>query len=507
MSKKKIDDLFHEKLKGFDEVPDEKVWKAIETSLDQRKKSHKVIPIWWKLGGVAALLTIVFYVINPFAFNESNENTITDIENMETPKGKKSNNQINEDFEVTDENTEKIAISPKKINEPDAKTEEPSLGQTIPEKNQVADSRKEKHENKILNQKPGNQIIAQSINSNDKSTTDIPETKKNDALINGNKDGLETVVGNSKEKGDMSQRDKRFKNKGILEEGTGKKEGIAKVDNQKKMDTISTKKSIFDEIAKQEEEEEMLIVENTQGKWSIGPNVAPVFFDSFGEGSPIHSNFASNSKSGTVNLSYGLSVSYEVSKKLSVRTGIHKVDYGYDTNDIAFSSSLDGSTNDLIDNIDYSSTSRNLVVQSKVDGGVPEAQDAIFEFNATTPTALEGRMVQEFGYLEVPIELNYALIDKKIGVNLVGGLSSLFLVDNSITLVSNGLTTEVGEANNINSVNFSTNIGFGVNYKFNPKVQLSVEPVFKYQLNTFSETAGNFNPFSVGIYSGINYKF
>ncbi|MEL6916106.1 MAG: hypothetical protein AAFO99_00110 [Bacteroidota bacterium] len=69
MSKKKIDDLFHEKLKGFDEVPDEKVWKAIETSLDQRKKSRKVIPIWWKLGGVAALLTIVFYVINPFAFN------------------------------------------------------------------------------------------------------------------------------------------------------------------------------------------------------------------------------------------------------------------------------------------------------------------------------------------------------------------------------------------------------------------------------------------------------
>lgn len=111
-------------------------------------------------------------------------------------------------------------------------------------------------------------------------------------------------------------------------------------------------------------------------------------------------------------------------------------------------------------------------------------------------------MSQHLGYLEVPLELDYALIDRKFGLNLVGGFSSLFLLDNSVTLNSGDLTTEVGEANNINNVNFSTNVGFGVNYKFTPTIQLNVEPVFKYQLNTFSEVSGDFRPFTIGVYSG-----
>ena len=55
MNKKSIDELFRERFREFDEVPDEKVWKAIEASLE-KKKSRKVIPIWWKLGGIAAVL-------------------------------------------------------------------------------------------------------------------------------------------------------------------------------------------------------------------------------------------------------------------------------------------------------------------------------------------------------------------------------------------------------------------------------------------------------------------
>jgi len=107
----------------------------------------------------------------------------------------------------------------------------------------------------------------------------------------------------------------------------------------------------------------------------------------------------------------------------------------------------------------------------------------------------------------VPLELNYAILDKKFGVDLIGGVSSLFLVDNSVLLESNDLVTEVGEANNVNSVNFSANVGMGLNYRFAPKFQLNIEPVFKYQLNTFSRTAGDFRPYTIGVYSGISFKF
>ena len=116
-------------------------------------------------------------------------------------------------------------------------------------------------------------------------------------------------------------------------------------------------------------------------------------------------------------------------------------------------------------------------------------------------------MVQQLGYIEVPLEVNYALLDKKFGVDLIGGVSSLFLVNNSVLLESNELVTEMGEANNINSLNFSANFGMGLNYHFTPKFRFNVEPVFKYQLNTFSNVSGNFQPYSIGVYSGFTFKF
>ena len=48
----------------------------------------------------------------------------------------------------------------------------------------------------------------------------------------------------------------------------------------------------------------------------------------------------------------------------------------------------------------------------------------------------------------------------------------MFLVDNAVSLESDNLVTEMGEANNANTVNFSTNIGVGFNYEISQKLQL-----------------------------------
>ncbi len=508
MSKKKIDNLFLAKLKDFGEVPDEKVWKAIVTSLDQKKKTRRVIPIWWRLGGVAALLAIVFYLTDPLSDTEG-DTIITD-----TPQVEENDGTLRDSFEVPETADEKVATSPENTESGTKEDQQtPSLNtspQDTGENAQLAGTDKGTNEKETQ--------VANVKGSARNKTTQIAATdtqkdiSKNQVPVDRDKNVVAMTEGRTKNDPDSVGENTPVEEKGKdglpVEsnlKNPSRTEGIAEAQGQKEENTAeeANKKSIFEAIA--EQEEETLVTENKGGKWSVGPNVAPVFFDSFGEGSPIHSSFASNSKSGNLNLSYGLSVSYELSKKLSVRTGVHRVDYGYDTDEILFSSSIDGSTNDIIDNINYAQASRNLVVQSKADGNLDFAS-ANLEFAADVPS-VDGRMVQEFGYLEVPLELNYALVDKKVGVNIVGGVSSLFLVDNSITLVGNGLSTEVGEANNLNSVNFSTNIGFGINYKFNPKVQLNVEPVFKYQLNTFSETAGSFRPFSIGVYSGLNFKF
>ena len=65
MGKKNLEQLFKDTFQDFQEVPDEKVWKSIEASLDKKKQRKRVIPIWWQLGGIAAALAILFLVINP----------------------------------------------------------------------------------------------------------------------------------------------------------------------------------------------------------------------------------------------------------------------------------------------------------------------------------------------------------------------------------------------------------------------------------------------------------
>ena len=80
MKKENIDKLYQEKLKNFNEVPDERVWNAISNSLDKKKKSRPIIPIWWKLGGVAAIFVLLLYVFIPFENDQNTDQIITDVE-------------------------------------------------------------------------------------------------------------------------------------------------------------------------------------------------------------------------------------------------------------------------------------------------------------------------------------------------------------------------------------------------------------------------------------------
>ena len=499
MNKKNLDKLFQEKLKDYRQTPDDQVWQSIQNSLDEKKKKRRVVPIWWKLGGVAAVLLIALLLINPFDSTEVDGTIITDTENTQSPDNSQGNDQENKlpEQEFVPESsvvqTEQKTADPSSTSQEETTSEKekiitPSSGTITSNeaRRQTNDGLKEDSSPNITNQPAVDQMISRqegvaAAQDEKESVEDIEQTS--DALITGN----------------IDSKDKQDPNKTIINETAVVEEST----EQEELDD-SGKKSIFDEIKKQEEEKETL-AEASSPKWSVGPSIAPVYFSSFGEGSPIHSNFVSNSKSGNVNLSYGVGVAYEISDKLSVRSGLHRVDYGYNTDDITFSSSLVASTSSQITNINYTSTSRNLVVESR-SNPINTEEFVANDIIAQSPSR-SGRMVQEFGYLEVPMELNYSLIDRKLNIDIIGGISSLFLVNNNVTLESSGTSTEMGQANNLNDVNFSTNVGLGVNYELTDKMKVHLEPMFKYQLNTFSDTEGNFQPYSLGIYTGMSFKF
>ena len=63
-NKKHIDQLFKDRFKDFEASPSPEVWGSIQTSLESRKKNRKIIPLFWKVGGVAALLALLFTIGN-----------------------------------------------------------------------------------------------------------------------------------------------------------------------------------------------------------------------------------------------------------------------------------------------------------------------------------------------------------------------------------------------------------------------------------------------------------
>lgn len=513
MNKKKLDKLFQDKFSDLKEKPDEKVWKSIEASLD-KKKRNRILPLWWQLGGIAAALLIGFILFNPFATSDATDPIITDVEQSDLNE---NSSEVDPSEEVVPQNDKEDAIEVAIENKKSSDSNERSEAVANTSENAI-----DKNDAKSTQGGETNQLFEKSLRLEDKGLTDYGKSDVNKAKESGSRTQMDITKDNINEtevamtdvlsKGEDAKNTVENKpnrsadSKEAVIPNINKQNAIADKDSkeQEKPNDTSKEKSIFEEI---ENQQEKAITEKSSKKWSAGPSIAPVYFNAIGEGSPVHSIFAPNSKSGNVNLSYGLSVAYEVSRKLKIRSGIHRVDYGYNTNDVAFSSSLASSTNGQINSINYAATSKNLVVTSKTSRNANLAvENSAIDASAQNSTR-DGVMSQQLGYLEIPLELNYTLIDKKFGVNVIGGVSSLFLMDNSVALTSGELTTEMGEANNVNNTNFSTNIGLGVNYKFSNKIQFNVEPIFKYQLNTFSETAGDFRPYSIGVYSGLSFRF
>lgn len=244
------------------------------------------------------------------------------------------------------------------------------------------------------------------------------------------------------------------------------------------------------------EKENSVAPNEKMNRWQVTPNLAPIYFGSFEKGSPLDSNLDDNTKNFNNNLSYGVAVNYSVNKKLKVRTGINSFSVDYNTNDIMFFQSSDAR---MMKNIDP--TVRGSIIQI-----VPLKNVNPF-FNRNEVEQNTGILNQKMGYIEMPVELSYQLLNKKLGVEIIGGMSTMFLNKNEIYLEAEGMNIKIGEASNLNAVHFSTNIGVGLNYGFLKKFQARIEPTFKYQINTFSRDSQNFKPYIFGIYSGISYNF
>lgn len=521
--KKNLDRLFQEQFKDFEEIPPEIVWKNIEAELTKKKK-RRIIPFWYKLSGVAALLIFGFLgtrallnqskieITNPVVTEEkvnskesqnnivdsdkkNNQNQLNSVENDSIKINNTSEKQLfSNDEAVANGNLNTEKASKKENNQNGSikvnQKNKENLGLVSNSTNKTKQSNQETKSNSI---KTNNSELVD--NSNTKLKTNS-ETEK--ATVDANLNNQKTQHSEKNKTEIISEKNININEKQFVLEDHSTKIDKNKIDSAAVASLNTTKEELntLGELLKEKEKDQKPKVEPKENKWQITSNVAPVYLGSSSNGSPIDSQFANNNKEYQNTMSYGLGVNYDVSKKLTLRTGINRVNFEYLTNDIEFYASLQGRPMASLSSVTNSNAAPIVV------------QNANFASNEVfVGSTKQGSIEQSMEYYEIPLELSYKVLNKKFGIDFIGGFSTLLLNNNNLMVVSDGFSAELGKANNLNSVHFSTNVGLGFRYRFWKSFQANFEPTFKYQLNTFSSNDGGFRPYFIGLYSGVSYRF
>lgn len=505
-NKKHIDRIFKEQLKNFEATPPSDLWKKIELELHPEKQRKPILPLWWTFAGVAALLAL-FIAFSPFynsnsnikpselpsvvdspdsSWEETRSSSTSTLENSTERIQNPSSNANPEMTASTPVNTQQSAVDNQTLNTTKAgvasksKHQSSTSAQRSPDQfiaiqNAVADNSSKKPSKTILD---------------DKTETRLTEYEKNWKQENSNTLKFDELIVAASQADSNTAVDEQSLKSMVTE------------------DVFTQTETIEEAIAKIKalEDKEVLAAAEDKVKgsrWSIAPNIAPVYYNSFGQGSSIDPTLVNNSKTSEITMSYGVSGAYAITDKLKVRAGIHQVDLGSRTNEVISFRTLDPLSSNAESRLSYVTINDNASGLSFISTQAFNKPNTPAALNTQKSTSIE----QRFGFIEMPLEIEYTIIDSKFGMHLVGGFSTLFLNKNEIYGSIDGLKARIGEANNINSTSYSANFGVGLNYNLSPNIHINLEPMFKYQMNTFSQSSGEVKPYFIGLYTGLRYKF
>ncbi|MDB9964674.1 hypothetical protein OAD51_00255 [Flavobacteriaceae bacterium] len=470
--KKNIDQLFNERFANHQADPASHVWDKIQARLEKDKKD-RVIAIWWRAAGVAASLALVFSLAGLLDTTQSNSivEQQPEVKNNSSPPTK-----IDTAVEINlHQDKPRVAASNKA-----------AQNQIITPKVEVNDNKTSKNEIIVLD-KPKKAVAKLAV----KKDAGVPAKNLGVAVVKPEK--LPVISGN-----------KELINTEVVVP-TVSSTVIATLENISPEG--AEKQSIFDAIKEQEQlESKEAVANNTtpqESLWEIAPNIAPVYYNTLSQGSSIDASFADNSQSGDLNISYGIGVRYALSDRLKIRSGFSNVALSYSTGGIELG---DGPVSLALKTIDYASEGVVVIAQ---DLGTFSSQNQDGTFGDITPKSTNGEAFinQNISYYEVPLELSYTLFDSAFGLDVIGGISTLLLGNNEVSVTAGSYNEILGSANNLSSLSFATNIGLGLHYKVSSKFRLNVEPMFKYQLNPYTDSSVSFKPYYLGVYTGLSFKF
>lgn len=466
-NKKNIEHIFQDKLKDFEaNVPIES-WEIIAEKLHKKKEKKRIIPLfWWKsaalVSSAAALL-----VLGIFLFKDNNKTPNIPATNIIANTGKTKNENIKSNPKINKKkNSTSNIITPDFIAKKTLNPEEnaPEIANEIIPQNNNSENHKifKKNKEKDLNSaKREKNLLAEKT---EKTTIQNTESLVKNPIETGN-----NIANNSK-----------------IEE----KESISSTNTLPKEEFLE--KKIVSEIKKAKKE----------NRFSISTFAAPIFAFSNG-GSAIDQKLDNNSNIFNKNVSIGINTDYAITEKIKLRSGVHFINLSNETQNVSF-------FNSSVYTMENQNSFKNLTTNKSLGdiiivNNLQKSNDLAAVFGASNIKS--GEIRQELSFIEVPLEVSIPLYSKNLKISTISGFSTYFLDKNKVFLVSEKENIEIGKANNINSVHYSGNLGLHFQYGIKDKYHLILEPIFKYQINTYESGTTDSKPYFIGIYTGFSYKF
>lgn len=264
-------------------------------------------------------------------------------------------------------------------------------------------------------------------------------------------------------------------------------------------------------------ETESISREDTR-KWSVAALVSPTYMSSFGSPANEAAKALGSVEQPVVSYAGGVAFAYRVSKRLSVQSGLYYTSYG---NQISGISSFGGFSNyDQVkgnNNFEIQTTNGRVATDNAdvylIDNMSDSRLAAFFDKSTFDPVKanlqyLDNSLMQSLGYIELPLIVRYKVIDRAFDFNIIGGLSSNLLINNSVYTSAGGDRYEIGKTEGLNELLFSSSLGMGMEYSLGRNLSVNLEPTFRYFLNPLNSLGiSSTHPYTFGIFSGLSYKF
>jgi len=470
---KNIDQLFREKLGDFEKTPPMYLWTNIQGKLNAHRKERHIALL--KTLSVAAAIVLAFlagwWMTNPTgkdAFHQNNVAVQSSVNNNVTPSAN-VNTTTAEALSVTSnqDTSGTSVIPPKAIRSSSSKLS--SLATFAAKTSFLRD------ENPSTVQKAGDVELFTS------EKEFIDELQQNSKIVKKLTDWIADIRDDS-----------------IFPDKTDSKSVVIRPFNH----TASDKPVTFAQNNPVK----------SNGRWSIKAEFAPVFnsqAQSSGQGgSFMYTNSQSYKPQETTTentFSGGMVAGYKVSKRFIIKSGFAYNNIRQTTRNVEFM----GPVYTVATNASLASTPAGQV---NLDKMVNARSSAILNSDASlnyaSKSSVENVLKQDIGFIEIPLQATYKLIDKKIAIGLTGGLSTNILVGNKAFLSENGENISTGETSNMRNVVYSGSIGFEVGYEITKRITLTVEPRLKHFVNSISTSKSvNYKPSQMAIVTGLTYSF